>query len=311
MNVGYWSGELGRLIAQGTSSEPIIFTSAAENPAPGDWGGFLFGSGAMGGTLLDNVVIEYASGNDTEYAAVSVNTNGLQMKNSIIRNISGIAIGFDLEHSRRFAAFTNNVISSPSTAYALKMNSVAVPSMGAGNVITGKAIYLLVDSFGNPESVLWRAFDTPYIIDGNIYLGSATYPDFTFTIEAGAVLKFTPNSGVTVASSDHVKFMAVGTAEKPIVFTSASETPAPGDWDGIEFYSRLNNGSIMDHCVVEYGGGRFANVTSYTLPTADLLTITNCEMNYSARYGFYSWMSNTTMSNNTYTGNELGDTDIQ
>jgi PKD repeat protein len=310
LNVGYW-GEIGKLIAVGTPTEKITFTSAAPNPAPGDWGGFIFGTGTQSGTVLDNVVIEYASGNDTEYAALDVNTNGLQLKNSFIRNIQGIAIHLDIERSRRFAAFTNNVIEAPSTAYAIKMTTIGVESMGEGNTISGKSIYLLSDSFRSDVNVLCRNYDIPYIVDGNVMLGSATLADYTFTIEAGCVLKFTPNAGMTIASSEHVKFIAVGTAEKPIVFTSASETPAPGDWDGIEFYNRLTTGSIMDHCIVEYGGGRFANITSWTLPTADLLTITNCEMNYSAEYGFYSWMSNTTMANNAYTGNVMGETKVE
>lgn len=35
---------LGKLIAQGTEVSPILFTSAAERPAPGDWGGLVFES---------------------------------------------------------------------------------------------------------------------------------------------------------------------------------------------------------------------------------------------------------------------------
>jgi hypothetical protein len=32
----------GTLVAQGTPDEPILFTSAAQQPAPGDWGGIIF-----------------------------------------------------------------------------------------------------------------------------------------------------------------------------------------------------------------------------------------------------------------------------
>ena len=35
---------LGKLIAQGTAEAPIVFTSAAVKPAPGDWGGLIFES---------------------------------------------------------------------------------------------------------------------------------------------------------------------------------------------------------------------------------------------------------------------------
>lgn len=309
MHVGDW-GDKGMLIAQGTPTEKIVFTSGAETPAPGDWGGFTFDTGTMGGSILDNVVIEYASGNDTDYAAVSVTTNSLVIQNTAIRNVKGIGISLDIESSRRFAGFTNNVISSPATAYALKMSTAGIPSIGEGNEVDGKSIYVFSNSIPTVQHIIWQYFDIPYIVDGRIQLGSDTYPDHSFTIEAGTVMKFTPNSGFWIAASNPVKFVAEGTVDKPILFTSASETAAPGDWDGIEFYNRLAAGSIMNYCTIEYGGSRYANVTSYSVPDG-ILTISNCEMNSSSKHGFYSFQSSPTMTNNTYSGNVMGDTNIQ
>ncbi len=50
----------GKLIAQGTPSRPIRFTSAQEEPRPGDWRQLLFDE-AENGSLLENVIIEYGS----------------------------------------------------------------------------------------------------------------------------------------------------------------------------------------------------------------------------------------------------------
>ncbi|MBI4281691.1 right-handed parallel beta-helix repeat-containing protein [Candidatus Uhrbacteria bacterium] len=45
------------------------------------------------------------------------------------------------------------------------------------------------------------------------------------------------------------RFIAIGTAERPITFTSAAEHPTYADWEAIIFEG---NGSIVDHAVVEY-----------------------------------------------------------
>lgn len=52
---------LGTLIAQGTPEEPILFTSAAANPARGDWGGVVFERANASPNRLRHCVIEYAA----------------------------------------------------------------------------------------------------------------------------------------------------------------------------------------------------------------------------------------------------------
>jgi PKD repeat protein len=312
LDVGTY-GEKGKLIAKGTATEKIKFTSASETPAPGDWGGLEFGTGTMGLTELDHVTIEYATGNDTDYAAMHVISNSVSMTNSEIKNVKGIGIHLDVESFRRFSAFANNTITVPNTAYVIKMQSGALNGIGEGNVLSGKAIYFLGANMPSIQQTTWRNMGVPYIVDGKLYFGSATIADYTVTIEPGTVLKFTPNSWFIVGNSDPVLFKAVGTADKPITFTSASDTPTPGSWDGLEFYSRVKAGSILAYCNIEYGGNRYANVSISNTSTQGLLTISNCKITNSSRYGFYSWMSNgaVTLSNNTYSNNALGDTKIE
>lgn len=52
----------GALVAQGTEDAPILFTSAEESPAAGDWLGLVFGGELDPQTRLDNVQVEYAGG---------------------------------------------------------------------------------------------------------------------------------------------------------------------------------------------------------------------------------------------------------
>jgi len=50
----------GALIAKGTSTSPIVFTSAESPPAAGDWGGLQFAGTPDGSDALDFVHVEYA-----------------------------------------------------------------------------------------------------------------------------------------------------------------------------------------------------------------------------------------------------------
>ncbi len=63
----------GRLIANGTTSAQIVFTSAQATPAPGDWGGIEIDSdpaaaGAFGTTSLSYCTISYAANPGSAYA---------------------------------------------------------------------------------------------------------------------------------------------------------------------------------------------------------------------------------------------------
>lgn len=60
--VEHFTGEFpasGALVAVGTEAEPIVFTSSAPTPAPGDWVGLTFGGIVRPETRLEHVRIEY------------------------------------------------------------------------------------------------------------------------------------------------------------------------------------------------------------------------------------------------------------
>jgi hypothetical protein len=56
------TGTTGTIIARGTAARPIVFTSAALAPAPGQWRGLVFDGAPTSGTALDYVEIHYAGG---------------------------------------------------------------------------------------------------------------------------------------------------------------------------------------------------------------------------------------------------------
>ena len=71
----------------------------------------------------------------------------------------------------------------------------------------------------------WTA-DHIYTLKGYVWVTGGT-----LTIDAGTTIKGDNGSALTITKD--AKLNAVGTADKPIVFTSSQATPASGDWGGL------------------------------------------------------------------------------
>ncbi len=131
----------GALQAVGTPDKPILITSAATTPAPGDWRQWRMTAGTRSAqTLLDHVTIEYGSGVVIENAAPSIN-------NTAFNHHSGPAIGIDLA-------------SSPA---------------GKGNSAKGNSLNAITVPSGTIRSqVIWGMVGIPYLVQqGLIHIGQA------------------------------------------------------------------------------------------------------------------------------------------
>lgn len=79
----------------------------------------------------------------------------------------------------------------------------------------------------------------------------------TFTIREGVTLKM---DGVLIiggtSGTANGNLVVQGTAARPVVLTSTSETPASGDWEGLYFVSDHYSPTIskIDHAQILYGG---------------------------------------------------------
>ena len=84
--------------------------------------------------------------------------------------------------------------------------------------------------------------DTTLLAIDNNFISGLVYVDagVTLTVEAGATVKgaYAGSNTAALIVKRGAKLMAVGTQEKPIVFTSASPTPTSGDWGGIELLGK-------------------------------------------------------------------------
>jgi hypothetical protein len=104
---------------------------------------------------------------------------------------------------------------------------------------------------GNPA-------DNVYIVDDDIIVYGYDGPDYvtTLTIEPGVIIKFAPSTHPYLKigyPNTPGKIIAQGTAQNPIVFTSASTNPQSGDWKYIYLTSSADN-SVLEYVDITYGG---------------------------------------------------------
>lgn len=154
----------------------------------------------------------------------------------------------------------------------------------------------------------WKATCT-YYVDLDIDITN----DAILTIEPGTTIKFAEGKELTVsdAGSSTGNILALGTKDKPILFTSQPQLKSKGDWDGIWLYSGCN-ASKFEYCKVEYaggykwGGGSGAITSNY----ANNTVIDNCTFENNDDYGVRIYQNPTALSsfrNNEFRDNTTND----
>lgn len=128
-------------------------------------------------------------------------------------------------------------------------------------------------------------------------------PGVTVKVPKGKAFKIETWTGDTPASG---ALRALGTSERPIVFTSAEDSPAPGDWMGLWFGNIPSAANKLDHVIIEYAGadcgcsmGSCSNITDSegavmlsNRPAGGSAFITNTTIRHVAGHGIVQgWRS--------------------
>jgi hypothetical protein len=115
---------------------------------------------------------------------------------------------------------------------------------------------------------------SPYTISDYIEINDGA----VLTVEPGVTLAFEGGVGLDVGASSVGKLVAVGTAQNPIIFTSSSNPPLPGDWRAIHLWDGTMAGTKiayakLDYCGADRNGCIVGDGVQANLVTLDHLTI--------------------------------------
>ncbi len=271
LEIGF-GGTQAALVAKGTAKRPITFAGidgarwssvfvyehaiASFAHATLDGGGQEIGGGSLGAILKVSGQNEYPL-----VARLSVDT-------VTIRNALGP--GVFLEGNSAFSPESKGLTITSSGSAEIPWPLLATP-VTAGTIPPGSytgnrrdELAVRGDSFDVGSDVVWSDRGVPYRAVGvpGRYIRVAGSVDASLTLEAGVTLRLDPGMFLwigkdeTTTSPSSGTLRTLGTAEKPVVLTSASDTPAAGDWQGIYFRgvgSSPNN--RLEHTKIEYAGG--------------------------------------------------------
>ncbi|MCK4748278.1 MAG: right-handed parallel beta-helix repeat-containing protein, partial [Bacteroidales bacterium] len=311
---GYYGGTFGTLTAEGTDGDHIRFTSSAPDisKSAGDWDFIGFYDGAGTNSTMDYCDVEYGGGYSDSYGMISVDGSGVSISNSSVKNSE--TQGIVLRDDAMFVSFSNNTFEANGIV-PIEIYGNYVHTIGSGNTFnTGPGILVQNDRIEQAEAT-WLVQNVPYIIGGDQYLGVATGANLT--ISPGTTVKFTEGSAFYVGyySGTFGVLIADANGDNRIIFTTAAPSgfESAGDWDGIWFYDGTGGGTILDNCLISYGGGYSSSSGNLNMKneTAGVPEIANCQIENSAAYGIY--LDNTaspTLTNNILGNNALGDTNL-
>lgn len=127
----------------------------------------------------------------------------------------------------------------------------------------------------------WKKADGPHLIRGEVSVESDQ--GVTLTIEPGTEVRFETGASLFVGYGALGYLKAEGTAEAPILFTSAASNPSKGDWMTVYLGNGAAN-SVMTHCTIKYGGA--ASYGALTVSGANNTpTVKNSTIEESAGFG--------------------------
>jgi hypothetical protein len=267
----------GTLIAEGTEHKPIKIVANKEGEA---WASLSIR--APGTASLKYVTFEGGGGGDfqdnTTVAAYGDNEDGSDPIISVdhVTIQKSIGPGAFLVNGAVFKQGSRDLTikqsGSETVPYPIEIEEHGFDTLPTGSYTGNRKDEILVNPAGGRTAGSGLLADgtvhdrgVPYRIGTSVgdslRIGGRTDEKLvTLTIEAGVVMKFHRGSALKVQHFTNQKpstaaLRALGTAAKPIVLTSAEDTPAAGDWMGLWFGGIPAATNQIDHVRIEYAGG--------------------------------------------------------
>jgi hypothetical protein len=276
LSIGYSTN--ATLIANGTATNPIIFTSSALLPAAGAWEGITFYDKTLSNTSLSYCQVMYA-GKSASYGAVNLLGCDIKMNNCTISNSGSYGIYSTYSSGKGgFVEYNNNTINTTSKN-SIVINAQKLSTIGTGNVFTNTKGISVTGDFRSTTPQTWKNLSVPYIISTEVDI------DGDLTIEPGTTFKFDANGWIEIGYYDVTTFTANGTSALPITFTSNASSPTAGAWKGITIYGNAQTNSKLNFCKIEYAGYTATNTAALHMSGDASIIFTNNTIRKSLGYG--------------------------
>lgn len=250
-----WSSH-GKLIAKGTASQKITFTSNLASKTAGDWDEIDFWVDPSG-SWMKHCIVEYGGGgtrNASIYLGTGAAVTNVKIDNCMIRKSQTYGVNV-ADSAKRLSSFRWNKINNCGL-HPVNIFGDYVSCLGVGNSYSGNNPNCIrVNSDTVTTTQTWLDQGVPYCMTGNLWVQhSANSP--VLTMAPGVTLLMPQGSDIQVGRSWAGALMAVGTAAKPVTFTSIVQPGYHGDWLGVRFYDNsIDAQNKLINCVVEHGGG--------------------------------------------------------
>ncbi|MCJ7811773.1 right-handed parallel beta-helix repeat-containing protein, partial [bacterium] len=262
----------GRLLAQGTNSQHILFTSSNPSPYSGVWAGIFF-CGSDPGTVMEYCDISYGGDNESQsfnwkrhdgnitlfdcYDRITLSYCTLSNSENdgicISQNSSPIISNCTFSNNNRYGINCDQKTADPQIedcslinngSYAISLYANSITNIIDSMTINGNTENSIRVISEDIETGRWRDHGVAYTVM------SISVPDAqTLTLDPGVELRFNDLSGFCIAG----KLIAQGTSSEHIIITSSNPTPSPGIWAGI-FFCGSDPGTVMEYCDISYGG---------------------------------------------------------
>ena len=275
-----YSENMGGLMVQGTEADPVLFTSNAATPAPGDWEYIYFMRYASDADCsLEWAVFEY--GGSTQ-GLVYVYQAAPEFNNCTFRDSGTRGINCS---STTSAPGVNNCSFIDCIDYPIGIYADQLYRLGSGNSFSGNGT-AAIHVTGNRlyYSQTWQPQAVPFRIVSNVEVRGNAGDTSVLTIAPGAILEFETNLQLNIGNDSYSDQLG-GLMAENVTFKGVTATA--GAWQGILF-RRYNapDSCILTGCTIRDGGGG-SSPGNVRIRLNSGATLTGCTFSNGAAFGVY------------------------